>query len=128
VLGFGGCSLLTFFIPAGLLYLMDKSGELMGTTTEILSDTPFDSFLIPGLFLVIVNGIGQAAGAYVSFKLKPFAGISGLTLGIVLIIWIIMQVYWIGFTHFLQPFFFVVGVIEASIGYYIFKRGALTYG
>ena len=108
-------------IPAGLGYIMDPSGKGMGTTTTILNSSPFSSFLIPGLFLFIVNGLGQATGAFLAFKRNSLAAKFSIALGLVLISWITLQVYWIGLTHFLQPVFFITGILEASIGYYILK-------
>ena len=108
-------------IPAGLGYIMDPSGKGMGTTTAILNNSPFSSFLIPGLFLFIVNGLGQATGAFLAFKRNSLAAKFSIALGLVLISWITLQVYWIGLTHFLQPVFFITGILEASIGYYILK-------
>lgn len=113
-------------IPAGLGYILDPSGAGMGTTVEILKNSPFSSFLIPGLFLLIVNGLGQAAGAWLSFARKPLAPKASVVLGVILIFWIILQVFWIGLTHFLQPFFFIVGVIEAGTGWYLTRNKDVT--
>lgn len=113
-------------IPAGIGYISDPSGEGMGTTTKILENSPFTSFLIPGLFLLIVNGLGQAAGAWLSFTRKHLAAKASITLGIILILWIILQVFWIGLTHFLQPFFFIVGIIEAGTGWYLLRDKNIT--
>jgi hypothetical protein len=108
-------------IPAGIGFLIDTSGGAVGSPTSILSDSPFSTFLIPGLFLLIVNGFGSAFGAFLSFRKKVFAGITGLASGVILCLWIILQVYWIGLTSFLQPLYLIVGVAEAVFGWLIFK-------
>jgi hypothetical protein len=110
-------------IPAGIGYLMDTSGKDMGVTPELLKDSPLDSFLLPGLFLLVVNGLCQVAGAVFSFMKHRLAGIAGIMLGIVLVLWIVVQVIWIGMISFLQPLFFVVGMAEVLLGGLILRKG-----
>lgn len=109
-------------IPAGFLFLADTSGAKMGNSVEMLNNSPFKSFLIPGLFLFLVNGSGNVIGAILSFRRKPISGLAGLTLGLIMVIWILFQVYWIGLSSFMQPLFFVIGLIEALIGWIIYKK------
>jgi hypothetical protein len=109
-------------IPAGYGYLSDTSGAGMGTSLELLKNSPLTSFLIPGLFLLIVNGFGNLAGAFLSFRKNAFAGKAGLLLGIILCLWLIIQVYWIGLISFMQPMFLVIGIIEALLGFLIIKK------
>jgi hypothetical protein len=109
-------------IPAGLGYLSDTSGVGMGASVELLKNSPLTSFLIPALFLLIVHGFGNVLGAILSFRKKPFAGKVGLVLGLILSIWIIIQVYWIGLSSFMQPMFLIIGIAEALFGYLIIKK------
>ncbi len=109
-------------IPAGIGYLLDTSGAKMGVTPELLKDSPLDSFLLPGLFLVFVNGLATAAAAVLSFRKNRYAGAAGLLLGIILCLWIIIQVAWIGMISFMQPMFLAIGILEAVLGYFLFKR------
>jgi len=109
-------------LPAGLLMIIDPSGAGVGMTQEMLSGSPFSDFLIPGIFLFAVNGLLNAIGAFLSFRRKRNAGVIGLGLGIILVLWICVQVYMIGLTHFLQHTFFVIGLIEIVLAYmYISK-------
>jgi hypothetical protein len=112
-------------IPAGLGYLLDTSGKGMGVTTQLLENSPFKSFLIPGLFLLIVNGISNAAGSYLSFKRNKYAGSVGLILGGLLTLWIIIQVTWITLSSFLQPLFFFIGVTNVYLGWRIMKHNKI---
>jgi len=109
-------------IPAGLGYLIDTTGAKMGASADMLANSPFTSFLIPALFLVIVHGFGNIVLAVLSFRKQAIAGTSGLAMGIVLCLWIVIQVYWIGLTSFLQPMFLIIGLMEATIGWMIWKR------
>jgi ABC-type polysaccharide transport system permease subunit len=97
-------------IPAGLGYLTDITGVGMGTSVELLKNSPLTSFLIPGLFLLIVHGFGNVFGAILSFKQSQIAGKVGFVLGLILSLWIIIQVYWIGLSSFMQPLFLGIGL------------------
>jgi hypothetical protein len=108
-------------IPAGLGYLLDTSGKVMGVTTDLLANSPLRSFLLPGLFLFFINGIANALGAYFSFKQNKHAGYIALILGIILCLWIIIQVSWISLSSFLQPLFLAVGITEIFLGWKISK-------
>ena len=114
-------------IPAGLGYLLDTTGKGMGVTTDLLANSPLNSYLLPGLFLLFVNGIANALGAYLSFTRKNIAGPVGLTLGVVLSIWIIVQVSWITLSSFLQPLFLIIGAAEIFLGWKILKYKAKVF-
>ena len=106
-------------IPAGIGYLMDTSGKVMGASTELLANSPLKSFLLPGLFLLLINGVANLAGAYFSFTRSRYAGYIGLILGILLTLWIIIQVAWISLMSFLQPLFLIIGFISIFISWKI---------
>lgn len=108
-------------IPAGVLFLMDTSGAKMGMTTEFLADSPLHSFLLPGLFLLLVNGLFTATAAVLSYRKHRFSGHIGSVLGIILCLWITVQMVWLTETSFLQPAIFVMGVLSALSGWKILK-------
>lgn len=115
-------------IPAGLSMILEPSGNGIGMTTEILINTPFDSFFIPGIFLFIVNGLSNILCSIISFRKNKLAGICGIILGTFLVLWIIIQIYLIGLIHFLQPLFFIIGIVEIILGYrYNTKRNKYDF-
>ena len=109
-------------IPAAIMLIMDTSGESLGLNLEILQSSPFSDFLIPGLFLLLVNGLGSMIGAFWTFRQSLHAAKAAMVLGLILIGWILIQVYFIGMTHFLQPLFLFVGIAELLMGYLWFKE------
>ena len=109
-------------IPAGISMILDPSGGSMGMTSEILSESPFTNFFIPGLLLFIVNGLGNGLGAFYTFKNYKSAGLLGIALGLFLVLWISIQVYMIGLTHLLQPLFCVIGLIELRLGFILNRK------
>jgi hypothetical protein len=109
-------------IPAGYAYVKDPSGAGLGVTVELLANSPLKDFLIPGLFLLIVNGFCQLGAAMFSIMNKPVAGKIALFLGFVLMVWIVIQVVWIGLSSFMQPLFFFVGLFEMALGWTIIRK------
>jgi len=110
-------------IPAGWSMIFEPDGSGIGISTEILQTSPFPNFYIPGLFLFIGNGLCHLTGAVFSFKKSKLAGIIGIGLGIFLLTWIMVQVYYTaGIIHFLQPLFFVVAIVEIIFGVVIFLK------
>lgn len=111
-------------IPAGTGYLLDTTGKGMGVSTELLAHSPLNSFLLPGLFLLLINGLANLIGAYLSFTRNRYTGYVGLMLGIFLTLWIIIQVAWISLMSFLQPLFLLIGLVNTYLGWKILKAGA----
>jgi hypothetical protein len=108
-------------IPAGYLFFSAPDGSRMGMTTEALVGSPFKNYLIPGIFLFSVNGILNLLCSVFSFYKYKYAPVFGIILGAVLIMWVIVQVYSIGLSHFLQPTYLFVGLLEIFISIYLFK-------
>lgn len=108
-------------IPAGIGYLTDITGRGMGASPELLANSPLDSFLLPGLFLLLVNGLANVAAAWLSFSRNRWAGHAGMLLGTALALWIIIQVAWISLSSLLQPLFLVIGLVNAFLGWMIMK-------
>lgn len=106
-------------IPSGLSLIIDTSGSGIGLSTDVLLNSPFETFLFPGLFLFIVNGLANAIGAVLSFARNQYAGMAGLVLGIILMLWISIQVYFLGLSHYLQTIFFIIGIMEGTLAYYL---------
>ena len=112
-------------LPAGYSMITFPDGSGLGMTLAVLENSPFKSYLVPGLFLFIINGLFNILASIFSFIKHPFSGFIGLTLGIFLTLWICIQVYFIGLISFLQPLMFVIGLIEIMISYLIFKHLSL---
>ena len=106
-------------LPAGLAMILEPDGSGLKMTTGLLAGSPFKSFLIPGIFLFSVNGIMNIAGAILCFVKSRLAGYAGIILGVCLILWIIVQVFSVGLNHFLQPTYFIIGIIEVFLGWKI---------
>jgi hypothetical protein len=102
-------------VPAGIAMISDPSGRSLGMPLEMLVNSPFADFLIPGVFLLVVNGIGTLLGGIASFKRHRFAGEIAAGLGTFLMLWIAAQVWWMG-VHWLHVLYFVLGLVELTLG------------
>ena len=97
-------------VPVGLMFITDPSGAAM-SIEGWLDGTIFGDFLVPGLYLFAVNGIGMLVLALLTVMRRPIAPWLTGALGIGLMIWIAVQLALISDTMILQPLFFVVGLI-----------------
>lgn len=109
-------------ISAGIGFILKPDGSNLSMSVNLLKDSPFEDFLIPGILLLIINGLGSLLGSFLSFKRHSFASTVTVVLGFAMVVWIVAQVYWIGLKSFLQPTFFVVGVIEIILGFVMYKK------
>ncbi len=103
-------------IVCGILMIIQPDGSLFGLPLEMLKGSPFSNFLVPGILLLSVNGLGNVYSAILSFKKHAIAGFAGIFFGLGLIVWLFIQVNMIGGGHWLQYFYFVLGTIELCCG------------
>ena len=96
-------------IPVGLMFITDPSGSSMGIEGW-LDGTIFGDFLVPGLYLFAVNGIGMLVLALLTIMRRPIAPWLTGALGIGMLVWITVQLALISDTMILQPLFFAVGL------------------
>lgn len=104
-------------VPVGFSFITDPSGKGIGIPLELLNETPFNDYLIPGLFLLIVLGFFPAFTLFGLITNKPFKLSQKLNLykeyhwswafsyytGLLLVLWINMQLFFgieFGILHF----------------------------
>lgn len=68
-------------VAGGLPMIITPSGSDTGLSTEILQNTPFENYLIPGIILFTINGMGHLIASYFSLKIRYVAGILGIVFG-----------------------------------------------
>ena len=91
------------------------SGSSLGMSKDMLINSPFSDFLIPGVFLLVVIGIGSLLGVEASFLRYRFAGEVAVGLGTFLILWIVTQAWWMG-VHWLHILYITLGIVELVLG------------
>jgi len=119
-LAFGLGAFLVFIglggVAGGVGLVTEPSGANLGLPLELLSESPFSDYLIPGIVLFVVIGVGSLTGGALSFLRYRYAGQIAAALGAFLIMWIVAQVWWIGLSHWLQPLYFGFGAVELALG------------
>jgi hypothetical protein len=109
-------------LAGGFMFVKDPSGAAMGYTVSMLEGSIFPDFLVPGLFLFVVNGLGSLIGAVLSFIKNRNAGPAAIALGVILVAWIVIQVSIIRSTHWLQGVYFALGLVELVLGMLVRRR------
>lgn len=105
-------------VPVGLNFILDPTGASLGFPLDWLADTLFKNYLIPGIFLFSVNGIGSLIGAFLTFRRHRLASLMAVGLGTFLLAWIVVQVFTLGPPiHWLQVLYFVLGAVELLLGW-----------
>ena len=109
-------------IGGGLILVLDPSGAAMGLPVSMLEGSMFSDFLVPGLFLFAVNGLGSLVGAVLSFTKNRYAPLAAVALGAILVAWIVIQVGIIQAIDWLHALYFVLGSVELVLGVLAMRR------
>jgi len=123
-------ALLAFLgFASGSQFLIDPSGATHGMDTTILAGTPVGDFFLVGLFFVTVFGILPILTIYGLWKLprwrwtdavnkwtgQNWAWTATAATGVILILWIVIEVALIGspdgFPRFLQVMMTILGIV-----------------
>jgi len=126
--------ILAFFgFASGSQFIRDPSGGTHDMDTSVLEGTPIGDFLLVGLFFVICYGILPVLIIYGLWKLPRWSWTDALNrwtgqnwawtataaTGVVLIVWIIVEVYYIGspegFPRFLQIVVALLGAVILAL-------------
>ena len=112
-------------LPAGWSLVTDPSGVGLGIPLDMLQQTPFSNFMWPGLFLFIFLGLFPALIFYGMVKRPLFKALEKLNLykdyhwswtfsyylGVILILWINMQLFFIREFFILQFVYSMLGIL-----------------
>jgi hypothetical protein len=109
-------------VAGGLGLALDPSGSSVGMPLDMLKSTPFSTFFMPGIVLLLVIGLGNLVGATASFTRYRYAGDIAIALGFFLIAWILLQVYWFAGFHWLHAMYLVIGLLELTLGWLLRKE------
>lgn len=111
-------------LPAGIIMIYEPDGSSLGLSTTMLEGTPFKNFLLPGLVLAgIVGGINVISlfaimgGNAHSYKFSLWGGI-------VLAGWIVAQLMFFQYYHWLQVLYLFVGILIILLSYQLLGKAA----
>ncbi|MGM9988139.1 MAG: hypothetical protein ACI35O_13055 [Bacillaceae bacterium] len=103
-------------VPAGFILMVDPSGQSLGLDIAYLDSLLFTNYFLPGLALFLFMGIGNLVCAYFTFQDSEYCGMASIILGVLLIMYMFVQIEAIGFQSFLQVVLIGVGVLESVLG------------
>jgi hypothetical protein len=107
----------------GLSFLADRTGSGLGADPSWLERTPVGDFLLPGLFLFGVYGIGTAVliGGLISRRpawslwSRHWSWLGTIGMGAILIAWIVYELLIFDDRMILQPILIAVGLAMIAI-------------
>jgi hypothetical protein len=90
----------------------------MGMPMEWLDGTPFESWLLPGVFLLLIIAVPMVAAAVAELVRSPWAYLVSLAAGLLQIGWIVGQVAILQRYFFLQPMLLAAGVAISALAWW----------
>jgi hypothetical protein len=100
-------------LAGGATLVAAPDGSGMGFDPAILAGSPFHDFLVPGLILGGLFGIGSLVVAVAGFRRARLAPFCAFAIGCGQMIWILVQISIIRELSFLHPTMFVLGLVIA---------------
>ncbi len=105
----------------GLIY--DPSGEFMQMSKEFLQHSPFPNYLIPGILLLIFNGILSLITAILVIRKHPYGYQFTIFQGVILIIWLSVQIVMV--KVFFIPMhlpYYIIGISLIFLGWHLHRQ------
>ncbi|WP_298153353.1 hypothetical protein [Flavobacterium sp.] len=103
-------------VYAGIVLIVYPNGEILGLSRTILKYSPFTDFYIPGIFLLVLNGISSITVAISTAANKKYYPRLITMQGIILVFWLVFQVNYLRKVTTLQLAMVLLGILLISIG------------
>jgi hypothetical protein len=103
----------------GSALIIDPSGQSLGMSQEQLSGTIFTDYLLPGIILFLALGVLSNAAAILSLGNYRSYPLLVLYQGVILTIWIMVQIYLLPDMHLLQLVYGFIGLLLILLGNYL---------
>lgn len=81
---------------------------------EYLEGSPFDSYVVPGVVLLVVVAGAHAAAFVLGRRRSPALPLASAAAGFICLVWIFVQLVYIPFS-FLQAVYFAAGLLEVGL-------------
>jgi len=109
----------------GAALVIDPSGKTIGLPAEGLRDTMFDDFQLPGLILLFAVGMLSLLASVFTMLKHPIYPTLVFCQGAILAGWILVQVYLLPESHYLQLVYFIIGLLLMLLGNFQKSKRAL---
>jgi hypothetical protein len=101
-------------LAGGAVLVARPDGSGMGFSVGILAGSPFNDFLVPGLILGGLFGVGSLVVAVLGLRHSRIAPFLAFAIGSAQMIWILVQLAIIKEVSFLHPTMFAIGLAIAA--------------
>lgn len=98
-------------IGGGIALVASPDGALLRMPTSALLHSPFSTFLIPGLLLLFVIGLGNVIAGWLVIRDRLTANLWAFSGGAALLGWIVTEMAMLRTIHVLQLVFFGIAVV-----------------
>ena len=109
-------------IPVGWSFIQDPTGQALGVPQGWIEATVFGSYLVPGLYLIAINGVAMFAAAALSVRRHWSAPWLTGALGVGLIIWIAVEIVTLPETMILTWVFLATGFALGFVALFWLRR------
>ncbi len=113
---------LEVFLGLGALFgggalILAPDGHLLGMPVKLLAGSPFPSFLVPGIILFSLIGVGPLMAAAITLRRQALAPLAAVAVGVTLIGWVSVEmVVLAGLGSLAWTLYLVLGASIAAIG------------
>jgi hypothetical protein len=101
-------------LAGGIALVSRPDGSVMHFDVSLLAGSPFRDYLVPGLILGGLFGVGSLAVAALGLRQWRIAPFLACAIGCAQMIWIVVELAIIRELSFLHPTFFGVGLLLAA--------------
>lgn len=98
----------------GAALIIDPSGGLLGLPLDMLAGSPFKTYLIPGIILLLVLGVFPLIVFYGLWQRKQWAWLGAVVVGMALIVWLAVEILMVGY-HSEPPLQLIYGVVGVTL-------------
>lgn len=109
-------------IPVGIMFLADPTGRLVQIPQGWIEATVFGSYVVPGLYLLLFNGVGMLLLALLTVRGHWIAPWLTGVLGVGLITWILVEILVFPETMLLTWVFLAIGLAMGFVALFWLRR------
>jgi hypothetical protein len=103
-------------VAGGLCAVLSPASP-MGISPAALRNGPFRDFLVPGLFLLCVNGLGNLGAGLIALKKMKYSGLVSGAMGAILMAWIAIQCWILQDIGPLHVIYFCIGAAQGLLAF-----------
>lgn len=111
-------------LTGGLLLTYEPDGSLLELSPSMLANSPFQTFFIPGLVLAFVVGGANLFALVVVGSRTIYSYRYAIAGAIVLISFIVLQMLFFSYYHWLQVVYIAIGCLIVLLSYQLMGKAA----